>query len=96
MHMAFFTNGDGCAILGAQAILNISEFYEIGWKRAIDYTALAKLRWVDKLSTESIAAELQMGRTAVVRHLGIIRKNNGLISDRRVRALIHRRRSKFI
>ncbi len=72
MGSLFCKFGDGCAILGAQAILNISEFHGIGWKRAIDCMALAKLRGVEHVSMEAIATELGMGRSAIISHLGLI------------------------
>lgn len=62
----------------------------------IDFTELARKRWVDKLSMDRIAADMEWGRTAVIRYLGMIRANPDLVTDGQVRLRIHRRKNKFI
>ncbi len=92
-----YMNGEGCANLLETGVLSCNAFYAAAWKRdVIDYTELASKRWVEKLSMDRIAAEMGWGRTAVIRHLGKIRANPGLVEDGQVRLRIHRRRYRFM
>jgi hypothetical protein len=90
-------DGEGCANLLETGVLSIGAFYALAWKRdAIDYTELARKRWVEKLKMERLAVDLGCGRTAVIRYLGHIRANPALVADGKVRLLIHRRKRKFM
>jgi hypothetical protein len=69
----------------------------MAWQRdVIDPTELARKRWVEKWTMERLVDHFGVGRTAVVRHLGLIRRNPSLVADGRVRALIHPRRRRFM
>jgi hypothetical protein len=83
-----FTNGEGCDKILELSVLSCNAYYAVAWKRDIDYTELARKRWVERLNMDRIASEMGWGRTAVIRHLGKIRGNPGLVADRRVRHLI--------
>ena len=90
-------NGEGCANLLETGALSCNEFYALVWKRdVIDYTELASKRWVERLSMVRIAADMGLGRTAVIRHLGKIRCNPDLVEDGQVRLRIHRTLYKFM
>jgi len=91
-----FCFGDGHATLSAQAVLVVSYYYAISWKQTIDYTVLARKRWVDKLSMDTLAVEFGMGRTTVIRHLGIIHADPDLIRDGKVRSMIKSRKYRFM
>lgn len=72
-------------------------FYADACKRdTIDFTELARKRWVEKLSMDRIALEMEWGRTAVIKYLGQIRSNPNLVEDGDVRLRIYRRKNKFI
>jgi hypothetical protein len=90
-------NGEGCANLLEPSVLSCNEFYSVAWQRdVIDFTELASKRWIEKWTMERLADHFGVGRTAVVRHLGLIRKNPSLVSDGQVRMLIHPRRRRFM
>jgi hypothetical protein len=80
--------GAGGANILAYCVLSVSAFYEVTWKRKVDYAELASKRWVEKLSIKTIAAQTGMGRTAVVKYIGDIRRNPDLIKDNKIRSLI--------
>jgi hypothetical protein len=89
--------GEGCANLLEPSVLSCNEYYKVAWQRdVIDPTVLARKRWVEKWTMERLAEYFGVSRTAVVRHLGLIRKNPSLISDGRVRMLIHPCRRRFM
>jgi hypothetical protein len=76
--------------------LSVEVFYAVAWKRDVDYTALARLRWIEKQNMNTIAAELGIGRTAVIRYLGLIRQNPDLVRDGRIRTIIGSRKWRFM
>ncbi len=88
--------GEGCDNLVEPSALSCNSFYTVAWKRELDYTELARKRWVDRLSMDRIAAEMDWGRTAVIRYLGMIRVNPNLVKDGALRLRIHRRKHKFM
>lgn len=90
-------NGEGRANLLETSVLSCGEFYDLAWKRdIIDYTELARKRWAEKQSMDRIASEMGWGRTAIIRYLGKIRANPGLVEDGQVRLRIHRRKHQFM
>jgi hypothetical protein len=74
----------------------VSAFYEVAWKRKVDYAGLASKRWIEKLSIKTIAAQTGMGRTAVVKYIGDIRRNPDLIKDGRLRGIVSRRKKQIV
>jgi hypothetical protein len=89
-------NGAGGASILAYCVLSVSAFYEVAWKRKVDYAELASKRWIEKLSIKTIAAQTGMGRTAVVKYIGDIRRNPSLIKEGRLRAIVSRRKKQII
>ena len=74
--------GEGSANLLETSALAISRTYGATWKKdVIDLTDLARKRWVDGMTMDSLVLHFGFGRTAVVRYLAYIRKNIGLVAD---------------
>jgi hypothetical protein len=76
---------------------SISRAYAILWKKqTVDFTELAKKRWIDRWSMECLASHFGLGRTATIRYLGLCRLNPELVKDGKARRFMLLKRRRFL
>jgi hypothetical protein len=90
-------NGEGSANLLESSVLSVSTRYSVAWtKDKIDLSELASKRWVERKNMEQLAEHFKCGRTLIVRKLGQLKKNPGLVESGRVRSMIKSRKYRLM